>query len=101
MRLFIREMESFSLQAGRVNAPHRLYLNRQLKKSKRALQERFLRDLRSLAEANGPPNGEAHWLWLACTRAAELPERVVERLHVGGLVALYLIPIVGIIPAYR
>ncbi len=78
-----------------------LYLNRQLSRSKFEIEANVLGELRKLAPVGQERPQGADWLWATYSRAADLPERVIDRLPVGALVALYLIPLAGIIPAYR
>jgi hypothetical protein len=77
-----------------------VYFNRQLVRSKYRLQARLLGELRQAATSSEQPNARDA-LWLSYRRTTELPSRVIARLPIGALVALYLIPVVGIIPAYR
>lgn len=78
-----------------------VYLNRQLARSKFRLQSQTLQELRTLSDEGRPYTGRGEWLWLGLERVRLLPERVIQRVPVGALIALYLLPVLGIFPAYR
>jgi hypothetical protein len=77
-----------------------IYMNRELARSKRQLRATVLSELRRIDVSD-----RAGRSWdlqcLAYARVAEFPDRVLDRLPVGGLIALYLIPVLGMLPAYR
>jgi len=65
-----------------------VYLNRQLRRSKRRLQADLVREI----GASSGQRADLEMLTLGYQRLADLPERVIERFPVGALVALTSFP---------
>lgn len=77
-------------------------INRQLARSKRDLKREVLDELRAICTKTVIGTArDVEIVWIEQKRVDELPDRVIRRVPLGVLVALYLIPIIGIIPAYR
>jgi hypothetical protein len=78
-----------------------VHLNKQLGNSKSELRDRLVRAIETASQSERETDRETtQVLWMAYRRTGEFPDRVIQRVPVGALVAVYLIPIIGLIPSY-